>query len=431
MSDRATRRRRLQNLVENLRFAGKSLLAHKLRTALTLLGIVIGVATVIGMVALVEGFNRNVTTSFESFGATIVVFQRFDPQFGPGSGRRSEEQRLRPHLTVEDALAMRELCPSFRAVSPERYWFPSPRTGSQVPVVTFRGREATPGEIGGVTEAYLDANSKNLERGRFFTETDVRRGGNLAVIGFAIAEALFPFEDPVGREIQLRGRRLEVIGVLAEQGSTGFETVDDHILLPLPTFDRILPGVEREFGTMIAAVPRSPELVDRAIEEGRNVLRQRRGLKFRDPDNFAVVTPERLIGNLRAVTDGIAATMILIASIALLVGGVGVMNIMLVSVKERTREIGLRKALGAERKDILIQFLLEASTLAIAGGALGVAAGVGIATLVRQLSTLSTATPLWSILLGLGVSLSVGLAFGIFPAYRAARLDPIEALRYE
>ncbi len=418
-------------LIENLRFAGKSLAAHRLRTALTLIGIVIGVATVIGMVSLIEGFNRNVTESFESFGATIIVFQRFDPQFGPGSGRQSEEQRLRPHLTVADAEAMRELCPSLRAVSPERYWFPSPRTGSQTPIATFRGREATPGEIGGVTEAYLDANSKNLERGRFFTEAEVRRGAAVAVIGFAIAEALFPFEDPIGLTIQLQGRRFEVLGVLAEQGSTGFESVDDLVLLPLSTFDRVFPSIEREFGTMIAAVPRGPKLVERGIDEGRNVLRQRRGLKFRDPDNFAVVTPDRLIGNLRAVTDGIAATMVLIASIALLVGGVGIMNIMLVSVKERTREIGLRKALGAERRDILSQFLIEASTLGLAGGALGVALGAGIAALVRQLSSLATAIPIWSVVVGLMASLSVGLSFGIFPAYRAAKLDPIEALRYE
>jgi putative ABC transport system permease protein len=316
-------------------------------------------------------------------------------------------------------------------VSPERYWFPSPRTGAQIPLATYRGREATPGEIGGVTEAYLEANNKSLERGRFFTEAEVRRGALVTVIGFKIAEALFPFEDPIGRTIQLKGRRFEVIGVLAEQGSSGFETVDDHLLLPLPTFDRLFPAVQREFGTLIAAVPRSPALLERAIDEGRNVLRQRRGLRFRDPDNFAVVTPDRLIGNLRAVTDGIAATMILIASISLLVGGVGIMNIMLVSVKERTREIGLRKALGAKQGDILSQFLIEASTLGLVGGALGVAFGVGIAVAVRQLSTLATATPLWSILIGLAVSLGVGLTFGIFPAYRAAKLDPIEALRYE
>lgn len=423
--------RRFTAFVENLRFAFRSLVAHKLRSALTLLGIVIGVATVIGMVALVEGFNRNVTESFESFGATLIVFQRFDPQFGPQSGRRSEEQRLRPVLTVADAEAMRKLCPSLRAVSPERYWFPSPRTGAQIPLATYRGREATPGEIGGVTEAYLEANNKSLERGRFFTEAEVRRGALVTVIGFKIAEALFPFEDPIGRTIQLKGRRFEVIGVLAEQGSSGFEAVDDHLLLPLPTFDRLFPAVQREFGTLIAAVPRSPALLERAIDEGRNVLRQRRGLRFRDPDNFAVVTPDRLIGNLRAVTDGIAATMILIASISLLVGGVGIMNIMLVSVKERTREIGLRKALGAKQGDILSQFLIEASTLGLVGGALGVAFGVGVAVAVRQLSTLATATPLWSILIGLAVSLGVGLTFGIFPAYRAAKLDPIEALRYE
>ena len=419
-----------RGFLENVRFAKTAILGHKLRTSLTVLGIVIGVATVIAMVSMVEGFNRGVAESFESFGATLVQFQRFDPQFGPGNGRRDEEQRLRKPLTYEDAMALRAGARSIRSVSPERYWFPSPRAG-EIPLITFEGREATPDPVGGVTAAYLDANAKQVAEGRFINESDERRAADVVVIGWSIADALFPFQDPLGKRVILNGRRYTVIGVLEEQGSTGFESTDAHVMLPFFTFDRAFPWVERDFGVNIATVPKSPDLVDEVIEEGTNLLRLRRGLRFDQPNDFGILTPDKLIGNLRAVTDGISATMVLIASIALLVGGVGVMNIMLVSVTERTREIGLRKALGAVRQDILVQFLIEASALALLGGAIGVAIGVGIAVLVRNVSPLDTATPLWSILVGLAVSISVGLVFGIFPAWRAAKLDPIEALRYE
>ena len=419
-----------RGFLENVRFAKTAILGHKLRTSLTVLGIVIGVATVIAMVSMVEGFNRGVAESFESFGATLVQFQRFDPQFGPGNGRRDEEQRLRKPLTYEDAMALRAGARSIRSVSPERYWFPSPRAG-EIPLITFEGREATPDTVGGVTAAYLDANAKQVAEGRFINEADERRAADVVVIGWSIADALFPFQDPLGKRVILNGRRYTVIGVLEEQGSTGFESTDAHVMLPFFTFDRAFPWVERDFGVNIATVPKSPDLVDEVIEEGTNLLRLRRGLRFDQPNDFGILTPDKLIGNLRAVTDGISATMVLIASIALLVGGVGVMNIMLVSVTERTREIGLRKALGAVRQDILVQFLIEASALALLGGAIGVAIGVGIAVLVRNVSPLDTATPLWSILVGLAVSISVGLVFGIFPAWRAAKLDPIEALRYE
>ena len=419
-----------RGFLENVRFAKTAILGHKLRTSLTVLGIVIGVATVIAMVSMVEGFNRGVAESFESFGATLVQFQRFDPQFGPGNGRRDEEQRLRKPLTYEDAMALRAGARSIRSVSPERYWFPSPRAG-EIPLITFEGREATPDTVGGVTAAYLDANAKQVAEGRFINESDERRAADVVVIGWSIADALFPFQDPLGKRVILNGRRYTVIGVLEEQGSTGFESTDAHVMLPFFTFDRAFPWVERDFGVNIATVPKSPDLVDEVIEEGTNLLRLRRGLRFDQPNDFGIMTPDMLIGNLRAVTDGISATMVLIASIALLVGGVGVMNIMLVSVTERTREIGLRKALGAVRQDILVQFLIEASALALLGGAIGVAIGVGIAVLVRNVSPLDTATPLWSILVGLAVSISVGLVFGIFPAWRAAKLDPIEALRYE
>lgn len=420
-----------RGFLENVRFARTAILAHKLRTLLTVLGIVIGVATVIAMVSMVEGFNRSVAQSFESFGATLVQFQRFDPQFGPGGGQRDEKQRLRKHLTYEDALAMRELCPSMRAVSPERYWFPSPRAGGQIPLATHRGREATPDTVGGVTEAYLDANAKQLALGRFVTEADERRAADVVVIGWSIADALFPFEDPLGKRITLAGRRYTVIGVLEEQGATGFESTDAHVLLPFSTFDRGFPWVARDFGVNIATVPKSPQLVDQVIEEGTNVLRQRRGLRFHQPNDFGIMTPDKLIGNFRAVTDGIAATMILIASIALLVGGVGVMNIMLVSVTERTREIGIRLAIGALERQVLSQFLVEAVVLSLFGGISGILLGLGLARLATGALRVPFLVDASTVVVAFVFSALVGIVFGYFPARRAARLDPIEALRHE
>jgi putative ABC transport system permease protein len=210
-----------------------------------------------------------------------------------------------------------------------------------------------------------------------------------------------------------------------------FESTDQHVYLPLSTFDQHFPWVKRTRGVNIATVPKKPEWVPRIIEEGTAVLRVRRKVPFNKPNDFGIMTPDKLIGNFQQITGGITLAMIFIASIALLIGGVGVMNIMLVSVTERTREIGVRKAMGAVKGDIIVQFLTEAMTLSILGGALGVGLGYTIAAVVRKVSPLQTATPLWSIMVGLAVSLSIGLFFGIYPAYKAAKLDPVEALRYE
>jgi putative ABC transport system permease protein len=415
-------------MTENIRFAATAITAHKLRSALTILGIVIGVTTVIAMVSLIEGFNNNVVKNFESFGATLVQFQKFDPQFGPGGNRNSEEQRLRKNLTYEDALALKELCPSIAAVSPERYWWSG---DGSTPDIVYEGEVATPDTVVGVTEDYPIANNHFIGEGRFISEGDVRRSGPVIVLGNGVAESLFPHRDPIGKLVTFSGRKYLVIGILEKQGSSGFESTDSHCFLPITTFDSHFPWIKRERGVNIATIPRKPEWVDRVIEEGTGVLRTRRKVPFNKPNDFGIMTPDKLIGNFRAITGGITLAMIFISSIALLVGGVGVMNIMLVSVTERTREIGLRKAIGAVRRDIVQQFLTEAMTLASIGGFIGVALGIGIATVVRSLDMLPTSTPLWSIMVGLLVSISIGLFFGIYPAYKAARLDPVEALRYE
>lgn len=413
---------------ENVRFAGTALTTRKLRSSLTVLGIVIGVTTVIAMVSIIEGFNRNIITNFQSFGATLVQFQKFDPQFGPGN--RDESQRQRKNLTYEDAIAIKELSPSMLAVSPERYWFAN--DGDSVPDLIYKSEEATPDTMIGVSEDYQVANNHYVGEGRFITAGDVLRSAPVVVIGHNVAEALFPRSDPLGKGVAISGRRYLVVGVMERQGpATFFESVDSHVYLPISTFDGHFPWIKRTQGVNIATVPRRPEMVAQITEEGIAVLRARRNVPFNKPNDFGIMTPDKLIGNFQAITGGITLAMIFISSIALIVGGVGVMNIMLVSVTERTREIGIRKAIGAVKRDIITQFLTEAMTLSAVGGLIGVLLGLAIAAVVRNVSPLATTTPIWSIVVGLFVSISIGLFFGIYPAVKAARLDPIDALRYE
>jgi putative ABC transport system permease protein len=414
-------------LKENIRFALVALVGHKLRSALTILGIVIGVTTVISMVSIISGFKNNVRKNFESFGATLVQFQKIDPRFGPG--QQSDEERNRKNLTFDDALALKRLCPSMAAVSPERYWFGGGDGGA--PSVHYKGNEGTPDTIAGVTEDYPAANNHAVSEGRFINETDLRHSADVVVLGHGIADALFPHLDPFGKEVTIAGKKFVVIGVMEQQGSTFFESTDSHVYLPLTTFDVQFPWIKRTTGVNIATIPKKPEWVSRILDEGTAVLRIRRKVPFNKPNDFGVLTPDKLIGNFEAITGGITLAMLVISSIALIVGGVGVMNIMLVSVTERTREIGIRKAIGAVRRDIVVQFLTEAMSLSGFGGVIGILVGLAIAILVRNMSPLPAETPLWSILVGFGVSVSIGLFFGIYPAYKAATLDPIEALRYE
>src|SRR5438874_8872957 len=315
------------------------------------------------------------------------------------------------------------------AASAERYWFNV--NGVQAPDVIYKGQTATTDTIDGVNEDYSPANNHFVGEGRHLNAADLLHAATVTVIGYGLADALFPRSDPIGKEVGITGRKYTVVGVMEKQGSTFFESTDSHVYLPITTFDTHYPWIKKEVGVNIATVPRRPEWVDRITEEGIAVLRARRRVPFNKPNDFGIVSPDKLIGNFKAVTGGIALAMVFISSIALIVGGVGVMNIMLVSVTERTREIGIRKAIGALRRDIITQFLIEAMTLSAIGGVIGVAVGLAIALLVRNVSPLATATPLWSIIVGLMVSISIGLFFGIYPAMKAATLDPIEALRYE
>ena len=410
--------------MENMTFALVAMRTQKLRSFLTLLGVMAGVATVIMMVSFVVGFNNAVTAGFTSFGAHLVQFQKFEPRFGPSGP--PEEQRNRRDLTLEDARALKRLATLAAAVSPERYIFGR---------VTVRaGKEEANGPlVVGVAPDYSMANTHFVQDGRFFAEADVSHAAPVCVIGTDVAEALYPHRDPIGQDLSLSGRAYRVIGLFEHKGSFFGGSNDNFVAIPITAFDEQFPEVKSGGGDTIhiATVPHRPEDVPAMIEQETAILRARRGLRPGQPDDFAMYTSAGMLQSFQQITAGVAAAMIVIAGIALLVGGVGVMNIMLVNVTQRTREIGIRKALGATRRDVAIQFLVEAVTLTGVGGALGIGFGLGAAVLARIVFDFNAATPVWSVLLGFGVSSVVGLVFGLWPALKAARQDPIEALRYE
>ena len=414
---------------ENTRFALLAVRAHKLRASLTVLGIVVGVATVIAMVSIVTGFNNNMVRNFQSFGASLVLFQKYEPRFGPG-GPTPEGELRRKDLTLEDAEALREI-PEMRAVSPQRYLWNNTDYH-----LKFRDAEARSPRVFGVMEEYPVATNRIVSVGRFLTPTELDHAADVMIIGDEIREKLFPREDPIGKKVMLGHDAYIVIGVFEKKGKMFGDSQDNFVVIPITTFDRRFPWIKVGGGEgdalRIATVPYTPEQVPVIIEKARSILRTRRHVRFDKPDDFGIVTPDKMIESFQGITRGITLAMVFIAFISLLIGGVGVMNIMLVSVTERTREIGVRKAVGAFRRDIILQFLTEATTLSVLGGAIGVVVGIAVPAGVKKVfEALPAETPLWAVLVGLLVSISVGIFFGLYPAVKASRLDPIEALRYE
>ncbi len=410
---------------ENVLFALRAILAQKLRSALTLLGIAAGVATVIAMVSFVAGFNQAITGAFSAFGTHLVQFQKYEPRFG--GGRIPEEQKRRKDLTREDAEALKRLATLAAAVSQERY------LDGESSIKNRKGDEANGPALCGTNPDYAPANNSVVEDGRFLIDADVLHAARTCVVAPDVVKALWPRKDPLGQELMLNGVAFQVVGVLEKKGSFLGGSNDNLVLIPISTFDEMFPQVKNTGGDNmhIATVPKDPAYITQMTDQEVAILRARRGLRPNEPNDFAIFTSEGQLQSFQQITGGIAAAMIFIAGIALLVGGVGVMNIMLVTVTERTREIGVRKAMGATRKDVAAQFLVEAVTLTGLGGGIGIAIGLGIAFLVRFAFDFPAAAPLWSIVLGFGISTAVGLTFGMWPALKAAKQDPIEALRYE
>ena len=393
-----------------------ALRAYKLRAALTILGVVMGITTVTGMSSIVAGLNRSMATQIEGFGSAVI----FVRPWGPGENLTSEQRRRRRGLSEREVEAISAHCASCRDVSPMEIL--------RYETIKYGNAKVESANFLGTTPAFATVHDVYVERGRFLIASDVNRAARVAVIGQEIAETLFPFVNPIDKEIQIDGLHFRVVGVVEKKGKFLGLNRDQDILVPLGSTGKR----DSFFSFLLADVKAaSPTGLERTTEEVREILRRQRKLKFRDEDNFRIFTQDTLTSLYNQLTGGIYVVMIAISSIGLVVGGVGVMNIMLVSVTERTREIGVRKALGARKSDIRWQFLTEAMTLTGVGGVLGIVIGGLVASLVDWLSPFpAVLQPFWIIAAFL-TSVLVGVIFGLWPAWKAARLDPIEALRYE
>ncbi len=411
-------------LLDLLKLSLDTFRTHKMRSFLTALGIIIGVMTVISIISLIQGMNSEVERQIGSLGSNTIFIQKFSW----GMGRIDfEEVGRRPDLTLEDAEAVARL-PSVDRVAPQR--------STSINRIDYRGNEATGVELTGSTPSYATTANWQVEAGRFINSNDSLRKRSVCVVGGQVVDDLFPTEDPIGRRIDIEGRRYTVIGVLERKGSFMGQSQDNVIVIPLSTFDKHfpLPRTRRArifAGVTIQVMPRRGASVEQAIDEIRELMRRRHGLGYDESDDFGINTQDTLRDIYRNITRVAVIVMVAVAGISLLVGGIGIMNIMLVAVAERTREIGLRKALGATNHAVLWQFLLESVLLAVVGGLVGIALGIGIAKVAEMAAHLKAAAPFWTIMLGFGFSAGVGVFFGIYPASRAARLNPIEALRYE
>jgi len=416
------------DLYENLRMAMETLWLNKLRSFLTVLGVVVGTATVIVIAAFVSGIGERVSKEIESFGTNSVYAYRFDPGF---NFNPTAEERMRKPLSYEDALAIQAECPSVVHTAP----FMSPvdfTAGPFTQRVAVRRREVemNNASVQGTLPDYFRMGVTTVAEGRYFTDEENARRAEVCVLGRDVANTLFPFENALGGVVTIGGRGYRVVGVLAERetflvGAEDPNNENKAVYLPYLTLKQLYPDVDDNFIMAQAAPGRMKE----AVEEMREVLRKRRRVPPGKPDNFGVSTSDQIMEQFGAITGGVFALMVAISSVGLLIGGIGVMNIMLVSVTERTREIGVRKAVGARRRDIITQFLIEAVTLTGAGGVLGILIGVGLALLVQ--TVMPTHVPLWAPLVGFGVSVGLGVGFGLWPAWKAARLDPVDALRFE
>ena len=421
---------------EILGMSWDTLRMNKLRSALTVLGIVIGITSIVGITSLVRGFDESVKDLIRQIGPDTIMVQRFSFQ-SFGSGADFEALMKRPNITPADADAINE-APSIEVV--DVMFGGGGAGGVRQERIHYRGERTKPLVVIGTSDRWPYVNQLVVESGRFFTGSELQRRQNVCVIGQTARTALFPTADPIGKTVRLGLYQFTVVGVMAKRPSPGaFDSgADDFVVVPYTTYQRMY-GIRtnlmsrggRVESVQLAAVPREGVPRDQAMREVEEIMRVRHGLRLDQPNDFDMVTQEAVLNFYEQITQAVFLALVVLSSIALMVGGIGVMSIMTISVTERTREIGVRKALGARRVEILWQFLFEAVFLTSVGGLLGIIIGASVGLAVHFGTGFPISLPWWAFAIGIGFSASVGVFFGMVPAIRASRLDPIEALRYE
>ncbi len=415
----------MNGMSEIISLAFQTFKTHRMRSFLTTLGIIIGVTTVIAILSLIEGLNQSVASQIRSIGSDLIFIRKY-PMVRMGS-MDFEAIARRPDLTPEDALAIKQI-PSVETAIPY--------IEENFTKLKYRDKEIAMTEVGGTTEDFSRAHNYVVEVGRDLNADDVIHRRNVGVIGSYVAKNLFEGESPIGKELNLGGHRIKIVGIYKEKGNFLGQSLDNFIIISYTFFEKIFPrkreGIfERAFGGYSISVMCKPGKAEKAMDEIRELMRRRHGLRIDQPDDFELGTQQMLYEIYQNITRVGFVAIVAIAVISLIVGGIGIMNIMLVSVAERTREIGIRKAVGASNQNILFQFLTESVALSLVGGIIGIILGVFLAFLISVISPLKAAVSPWMIILGFGFASAVGIFFGIYPARKAAALNPIEALRYE
>jgi len=412
---------RLEDIKESALMAVDTLRANKLRSSLTILGVSVGVVTVIFMVSIIQGLNKAFADQIESLGSNTIFVAKFEPSFGRPPG---PEELHRKDLTMDDAEALRREAPSIVGVSPIHRMLAA--------TMRYQEKQTDTPILFGVTPYYEFVHSQYVATGRFINDIDIQDRSNVCILGVDVKRALFPYEDPLDKEVRINGSPFRVIGVMEPLGNFFGQSRDNSIFIPISTFDKYYP--DRPFPEVVFFIivrPKSRAYVKSAMDEITDILRRRRRVPPNEKNNFGMSSQDSLLDVYNQLTGATALVLTAISFVALMIGGIGVMNIMLVSVTERTKEIGVRKAVGATRLNILSQFLIEAVVLTAIGGLAGLAVGELASLLMNKYSPLPAYVPLWAIGVGVGISAAVGIVFGLWPAWKAAKLDPIEALRWE
>jgi putative ABC transport system permease protein len=424
-------------LGEVLRMALETIRTNKMRSALTILGVVIGITSIVGMTSLIRGFDESLRDSIRTLGPNTIILSKLSIMSISGGGEFDDLMR-RPNLTIDDAKAIEKLAPSVDIVDAQIGNGP----GGVQERAYYRGERTRQLAIIGTTEQFANVNFIPVAIGRYFTESEVRHRKRVVVLGYGPYEALFEPGglDPINKRIRIGAIEYTIVGVLEKQPSVGGleDGQDNYVAIPQTTH-QIVFGTDatrplrdgRTFGAQIAIVPHEDAPPGRALAEVEEIMRIRHGLKLDEPNDFDVLTQDALLQTWERISQAVVLALVVISSIALMVGGIGVMAIMMISVTERTREIGVRKALGARRQEVLIQFLSEAAALTSVGGLLGILCGSAIGISINLATGFPISLPWWSFAIGIGFSATVGIVFGMIPAVRASKLDPIEALRHE